>query len=126
MVMLMGVFDLGLAIYKFNGASQAAREIARVASVHPCSDPNACTLGDSSQVAAVVATQKALIPGLTLPANAFRCVYPDGTVVPGNGSGCTPGYSVRVTVVVPYNPLTPLLGLTGPLNLASSSSIKIQ
>ena len=64
LMLLMGVFDLGMGIYKFNGVSQAAREIARAASVHPCTNPDACTLGDSAEVAAVVATQKALVPGL--------------------------------------------------------------
>jgi hypothetical protein len=124
MVLLMGVFDLGMGIYKFNGVSQAARELARVASVHPCANPDACTLGDSAEVAAVLGTQKGLIPGLGSP--VFRCVYPDGTLVPGSGSGCSPMYSVRVTISAPYTPMTPLLGLTGTWDLRSSSSVKIQ
>lgn len=124
LVLLMGVFDLGKAIYQFNGVSQAAREIARAASVHPCADPNACTLGDSPEIASVVAVQKGLIPSLGTP--AFRCVYPDGTLVPGSGSGCAPGYSVRVTAKAPYTPVMPLMGLTGPWILSSSSSVKIQ
>jgi hypothetical protein len=124
MVLMMGVFDLGMGIYKFNGVSQAARELARVASVHPCANPDACTLGDSAEVAAVLGTQKGLIPGLGSP--AFRCVYPDGSLVPGSGSGCSPGYSVRVTISAPYRPMTPVLGLTGTWDLRSSSSVKIQ
>jgi hypothetical protein len=124
MILLMGVFDLGMGIYKFNGVSQAAREIARTASVHPCVNPNACTLGDTPEVAAVVAIQKGLIPNLGSP--VFRCVYPDGTLIPGSGSGCAPGYSVQVTIAAPYTPVAPLLGLIGTWNLRSSSSVKIQ
>ena len=39
LMLLLGVFDLGMAIYRMNGTSQAAREIARAASVHPCHRP---------------------------------------------------------------------------------------
>ena len=58
----MGVVDFGMAIYKYNGVSQAAREIARVASVHQGSN-----FGVSSQISAVVATQQNLVPGLGTP-----------------------------------------------------------
>ena len=34
LLLLFGVVDLGRGIYQFNGVSQAAREIARVTSVH--------------------------------------------------------------------------------------------
>jgi Flp pilus assembly protein TadG len=123
-VLLMGVFDLGMGIYKFNGVSQAAREIARVASVHPCTNPNACTLGDTPEVATVIAVQKGLIPNLGTP--AYGCVRADGTLIPGSGSGCAPGDSIQVTVSAPYTPVTPILGLIGTWNLRSSSSVKIQ
>ena len=123
-ILFFGVIDLGMGIYKWNGTSQAAREIARAASVHPCVDPNACSLGDSPEVLAVIATQKQLIPGLQNP--TFRCVRPDGSLISGSGDGCAPGYSVRVTIIAPYNPVLPLLGFTGPWNLQSSSTIKIQ
>jgi hypothetical protein len=121
---MLGVLDLGMAIYRLNGTSQAAREIARAASVHPCNVFTACVLGDSPEVQAVIAVQKALIPNLSNP--TFKCVRPDGSVISGAGDGCAPGYSVRVTVVAPYTPIAPLLGLAGTWNLQSSSTIKIQ
>jgi hypothetical protein len=123
-ILMMGVFDLGLGIYKFNGVSQAAREIARAASVHPCINSDACTLGDTPEVAAVIAVQRSLIPNLGTP--IFRCVYPDGTLVAGSGGGCSPGFSIRVTIAAPYEPITPLLGLIANFDLKSSSTIKIQ
>ena len=123
-VMLLSVLDLGMGIYKYNAASQAAREIARVTSVHPCADPSNCTLGDTPEVLAVIATQKALIPDLSNP--DFKCVRPDGSVIGGGGSGCAPGYSVRVTVTAPYTPVSPLVGLLGTFSMQSSSTVKIQ
>jgi Flp pilus assembly protein TadG len=123
-VFVVGVLDLGLAIYRLNGTSQAAREIARATSVHPCTDATACVLGDTPEVQAVIATQKNLVPNLSNP--TFKCVRPDGSVISGSGSGCSPGYSVRVTVVARYKPVTPLLGLFGTFDLQSSSTIRIQ
>jgi Flp pilus assembly protein TadG len=115
LVLLMGIFDLGRGIYMYNGVSQAAREIARVTSVHPGS-----SLGSSSQTAAVVATQQALIPSLGDP--SFSCVDIDDTPVTG---ACLGGMRVKVTIVAAYRPITPLLGLTGTWDLASTSSVSI-
>ena len=59
LVILMGIVDFGMAIYKYNGVSQAAREIARVTSVHPCATAGAltCSPGGSAETAQVVSTQ---------------------------------------------------------------------
>lgn len=115
LVLLMGVFDLGRGIYMYNGVSQAAREIARVTSVHPGSP-----LGDSTQTAAVVATQQGLIPALGDP--TFECVDIDDTPVTGT---CRGGMRVKVTIVAPYSPVTPLLGLVGTWDMSSTSAVSI-
>jgi Flp pilus assembly protein TadG len=115
LVLLMGVFDLGRGIYMYNGVSEAAREIARVTSVYP-----GTTLGSSSQTAAVVATQKGLVPNLGDP--TFSCVDIDDSAVSGS---CPVGMRVKVRVVAPYSPVTPLLGLLGTWDLASTSSVTI-
>jgi Flp pilus assembly protein TadG len=115
LALLMAVFDLGRGIYMYNGVSEAVREIARVTSVHP-----GATLGTSAETAAVVATQKGLIPNLGSP--TFTCVDIDDTPVSGS---CTPGMRVKVSIVARYRPVTPLLGLVGPFDLASASSIQI-
>lgn len=115
LVLLMGVFDLGRGIYMYNGVSQAAREIARVTSVHPGS-----TLGNSAETAAVIATQKKLIPNLGNP--AFACVDIDDTAVTGT---CRGGMRVKVTVIAPYRPVTPILGLVGTWDMSSTSSVSI-
>jgi Flp pilus assembly protein TadG len=116
LVMLMGIFDLGRAIYMYNGVAEAAREIARVTSVHPGS-----TLGDSAETAAVVATQKGLIPNLGNP--TFACRNIDNTAVAGTCQA--PDHSVRVTITAVYTPATPVLSFLGTINLSSSSSARV-
>ena len=119
LVLLMGVFDLGRGIYMYNGVSEAAREIARVTSVHP-----GTTLGNSTETAAVVATQKTLIPNLSNP--TFSCVDIDGSVSTLSATSCLPGQQVKVVIVAPYSPVTPILGLVGTWNMQSTSAVSIQ
>jgi hypothetical protein len=116
LTLLMGVFDLGRAIYQYNGVAQAAREIARVTAVHPGTDFRT-SAGRSAETNAVIATQTSLIPGLQLP--EITCVEIDGTVVTGT---CTPKHWINVSIIAPYTPVTPLLGLTGTWNLFSAST----
>jgi hypothetical protein len=125
LVILMGVVDFGQAIYKFNGVSQAAREIARVTSVHPCATPGAltCAPGGSAETAAVIATQKGLIPGLGDP--TITCIDETGALVAPNPCDFSQ-HSIRVEITAPYRPVTPLLGLTGTWTMKGSSSAQIQ
>jgi TadE-like protein len=117
LVLLMGIFDFGRAIFMYNGVAQAAREIARVTSVHP-----GAPLGGSTETAAVVSTQKNLIPNLGNP--TYRCVRIDNTTVAGD---CEPQeHAVKVTISAVYTPVTPILSFLGDITLSSSSSAKIQ
>ncbi len=75
LVLLMAIVDLGRGIYQFNGVSEAAREIARVTSVHPGTG-----FGNSPETINVVKSQKAMIPNLNDP--TFACVDMTDTVVP--------------------------------------------
>jgi len=123
LVILMGIVDFGMAIYKYNGVSQAAREIARVTSVHPCATAGAltCSPGGSAETAQVVNVQKNLIPGLTNP--TITCIDQTGA----SSSPCDFSKdTVRVVVTAPYRPITPLLGFTGTWNMEGSSSAQIQ
>jgi TadE-like protein len=125
LVILMGIVDFGMAIYKYNGVSQAARELARVTSVHPCAVAGAltCTPGGSPETAEVLATQKNLVPGLTDP--VFTCVDDSGTPVSPNPCDFSTD-SIQVEITAPYRPTTPLLGLTGTWTMKGSSSAQIQ
>ena len=66
LLLLMALFDFGRAIYTYNGLAQAAREVARTASVH---------MGTSDwtdEADATIATQRNLVPGLDIP--LWKCV----------------------------------------------------
>ena len=88
LALVCGVFDLGRGVYQNNGLSEAARELARVTSVHPGSP-----LGSSAETAAVLATQKSLIPNLHDPTFSPQDI--DGSAVSGT---CQPGDWVKVTI----------------------------
>lgn len=121
LVVAMGVFDFGMAIYKFNGVSQAAREVARVTSVHPCAGPPPCAPGSSPETQDVIAIQQGLIPGLTV--DVIECVDESGADVPACDFS---KHSVRVEASAEFWPITPLVGITGPWIMEGSSSAQIQ
>jgi len=121
LLILMGVVDFGMAIYKFNGVSQAAREIARVTSVHPCAGTTPCAPGSSAETATVIQVQKGLIPGLTV--SQIICVDNAGV----QKSPCNFATdSVQVTVTSPYRPVTPILGSLVSWTMKGTSSAQLQ
>jgi len=117
---MMAVVDLGRGIYMFNGVAQAARELARVTSVHPGTG-----FGNSAQTANVLATQKGLIPNLGNP--TFSCVDIDGAAIALVNGRCPSGkgYRVKVSITAPYSPVTPVMGLVGTWNMQSTSSLEL-
>jgi len=134
-VLLMGIFDVGRAIFMYNGVSEAAREIARRTSVYTFDTIAGLDyLGSSPETRAVVAIQQGLIPGMNpVPAGPpnFECVDIAGDLVPDPdrcGWGATEGGIrrdyVRVTVTATYQPIT-LLGIIGPITLQSTSTVAI-
>lgn len=100
---VLGIVDVGRGIFVYNSVSEAAREIARVTSVHPGADISQQT-GWSAQMQAVVSSQEALVPGLTNSGIAIACTDMTGTVQPGPQCFVgTTGRYVQVTVSVPFN-----------------------
>jgi Flp pilus assembly protein TadG len=120
---LMGVVDLGRGIYIYNSVSQAAREIARAASVHPCTATGCADIAASTQATAVKNTQKGLIPGLTDSGITASCT--DINDVDKPLSECSGSYYVKVTVTVPFSVLTPVLSMVAPSTMSSTSHIQI-
>jgi hypothetical protein len=116
LLMLFGLIDLGRGIYAYNGVAEAARELARVTSVH-AGDP----LGSSAETAAVLATQVSLVPELETP--TFECVDITGAAAPDDP--CLPGNRVRVSTSAPFQPVTPLLLVLGTMTIESASSVQI-
>lgn len=125
MFMLMAVIDLGRGIYTNNGVAQAAREIARVTSVHQCVGP--CTTATwSAETLAVFNTQKNLIPGLASTGVTVSCVdIDDSNVVVAAGASCGPGNFIKVTVTSTFKLVSPLLPVPNPITLSSSAHVQV-
>jgi Flp pilus assembly protein TadG len=124
LVILMGITDLGRGIYMNNGVAEAAREIARTTSVHPC-NPASCTLGNSAETLATIQTQQNLVPGLSGPGAVIAIQCTTITDGPISNATCRAGSFVRVTVSVPFRVVTPLLNMVAPATLTSSSHIQL-
>ena len=123
--MLMGVVDLGRGIHTNNGVAQAAREIARAASVHQCVGP--CTSATwSADVVDVVNTQRALVPGLTTSSITIDCVDVTNTVIviPA-GESCPANDYIRVQASVAMTLVTPLLPIPNPYTVASTAHVQV-
>lgn len=118
LALIMGIVDLGRAVYQYNGAAEAARELARVTSVHPGSP-----LGSSNDTQATLGTQRALVPGLAAP--TYDCIDIEGKPVPATRA-CEAGDWIRVTVVSAFTPVTPLATMLGQIVLTSSASAKLE
>jgi Flp pilus assembly protein TadG len=118
LTLLMGIVDLGRAVYTLTGTAEAATEIARVTSVHPGS-----SLGTSPETTHVVIVQTRLVPGLAV--TSYECVDIAGAPIAGS---CKPGYGywVRVTVASTFHPITPLAMMLGAIQMTSHSSAKIE
>jgi hypothetical protein len=121
LLLLMGIFDLGRGIYTYNAASQAAREIARSAAVDL--ENGATEVGTGTATVNIRNTQKRLVPGLTDAGIQLSCVDLEDLVV--TGRDCQTGDFVRVRISVTYAPVTPLLGLAGPIDLVSVSHVEV-
>jgi Flp pilus assembly protein TadG len=117
LTILIGLVDLARAAWLFNGVSDAAREIARVTSVHPGTG----TLGGSSETTSSVAAERGLVPGLTV--TSYACIDIAGTAVTGS---CTPGNWVKVSVRTSFQPILPIISAFGPITFTTASSAKIQ
>jgi hypothetical protein len=115
--LLIGIIDLARGVFTLNGVAEAAREIARETSLYPGSGG----LGSSPETAAILATQRTLVPGLQTP--TFSCVDIAGTTIAGE---CHAGSWVRVTVSASYIPVMPVAAFVGPVDLQSTSSAEIQ
>ncbi len=122
LIALMGILDLGRGIFTMNGTSSAAREIARVTSVHGYDV--CCDLGSSDEAADVIAVQRGLVPGMAFtPSTDIVCVDASDTVIPD--ASCRPGDYVRVHLRAPFTPVTPIVSSFGSQTFESYSRIRI-
>lgn len=123
--LLMGVVDLGRAIYTNNGVAQAAREIARTTSVHQCAGP--CTSATwSADTRETFNGQRALVPGLTTEGVTIDCVdVADTAITVAVGRFCPPGNYIRVTTSVAIGLVTPIIPVPNPLTVSSTSHVQV-
>ena len=122
MILLMAVFDLGRAIYMMNTTAEAAREIARVTSVHPWNSTK--NLGTSPETTAVIGTQRNLLPGMNFTPNTdIVCVDINDTVMADTQCSLT-GSFVRVRMRSTFSPITPLVAMFGSHTLEAYSRVE--
>jgi Flp pilus assembly protein TadG len=124
LLILMGIFDLGRAVYINNGVNEAAREIARTTAVHVC-QPNSCTLGNSTQTTSTINAQKNLVPGLGSAASSITFACTDISDTTLSTSDCHGRQFVKVTVSVPFSALTPILSMVAPTTLSASAHVEV-
>ncbi len=117
LLLLMALFDFGRAVYMYNGVSEAARDIARVAAA------NQGVSGYSTAAQTRINTQKALVPGLTV-LDPICVQSTDASTASGTPGWCGSDTYLVVTARATYTP-GPLLGFLGTIQLESSSRIQV-
>jgi hypothetical protein len=107
LLILMGIFDFGRAVFAFNAVSNSAREAARLAIVN-------------QNTAGVVEEGKHAAIGLDPDTIDVTFTVPDcGTVL----VGCT----AQVTVEHDWTALTPIIGsFIGPIQLSSTTEMRVE
>lgn len=123
-LVLLGLFDFGRAVYAFNAISNAARDGARLAIVDQRSDANGVSL------AAIEAAEQATALGLD-PAdpNQVRVRY----LTPDLSATCPAAWSswqgcvAEVRVQYQWRAITPIVGaILGPITLSSTTQMSIE
>jgi len=108
LIILMGIFDFGRAIFAYNAVSNSAREAARLAIVNQ----NVAGVVDEGKRSAIGLDPDAVDVTFTLPG----C---PGTVL----VGCT----AQVKVDHQWSAITPIIGsLVGPIQLSSTTEMPVE
>ena len=108
LVILMGIFDFGRAIFAFNAISNSAREAARVAIVNQ----NATAVEDEAKHSAIGLDPTEIDVTFTIPDCGATVLV-----------GCT----AQVTVDHEWSAITPIIGnLVGPIQLSSTTEMKVE
>ena len=139
LLLLMGLIDVGRAVFAYSTAGEAARQAARVAAVNQLPDSLACDQSrpvetSSSATAHWSALQCAIAAGKSIGVTAS-----DVTVSYATPSGSTlvcqtvttmsvnVGCYATVTVTTTWSPITPIVaGILGPIQLSSTSTMPIE
>ena len=108
LLILMGIFDFGRAVFAFNAVSNAAREAARVAIVNQ----NTTGVVDEGKRAAI-----------GLPPDAVDVTF----TLPDCGGAVAIGCTARVQVDHEWSAITPIIGsVVGPIQLSSTTEMRVE
>ena len=107
LIILMGIFDFGRAIFAYNAVSNSAREAVRVAIVNQ----NTTAVEDEAKRSAIGLDPTEIDVTFDIPDCATVLV------------GCT----AQVTVDNEWAAITPIIGnLIGPIQLSSTTEMKVE
>lgn len=111
-LIFMGIFDFGRAVFFYNAVSEAARNGSRIASVNQT----------SADICQVVSERAA---GIALPATCAPSATAVGTWHTSScGTATTLDCNQLVRVNYRFTAITPIIsGLIGPINLTSTSQV---
>jgi Flp pilus assembly protein TadG len=140
-LLIMGVFDMGRAVYAYNALTNAAREGARVGSVNQL-DPGASHVGCNEDKpiedpvnpdwwSKACAAATAISMGIT-PSNvtvSYAAPGDESNLICSTANGQTLHVGCIVTLTVTYNwsAMTPVIGnLMAPIAMSSTSQIPIE
>lgn len=113
-ITVLGMIDVGRAVWNYNTLAQATREGARYAIVHGANADDPAGPGDDQQV--ITAVEKHA-PGLQGDNLTVQVEWPSGTNDVGE--------PVKVTTTYQFQPSLNLLGI-GPFEITSSSTMRIR
>ena len=118
LLLIMGAFDFGRAIFAYNSLSNAAREAARVGAIPTNTVADICRM----------AVTKSFVPGAPNPAD---CPAPGGadlSVEITRGVPGDPDQPVRVKLTYRFRAITPLIGsvIGDPLTLIAASGMYVE
>jgi Flp pilus assembly protein TadG len=124
LLIVLAIVDGGRAIFAYNGSSQAARNVARVASVNCFSPTDAfapCDQASDPAIASAIAAQQVSLVGP--PTWTVTCVDSSGNVPT---PVCAIGDYVKVTVTSTFALITPGVSLAfGTVGVSSTSTQQI-
>lgn len=150
MFLLVGVFDMGRAVYAYTSITNAARQGARVAAVnqlYPVASDTSCaesmpvedaTVGGTPTWSArACAAAAAISLGLTPSSVSVSYSTPSGTALacpagpaPAPASSNTPfhvGCIAIVTVSYTWSPITPIVAnFMGPITMTATSQMPVE
>ena len=112
---LLGTFDLGIAVYAYNTMAEAARAGTRYAAVH--GSQSSTKVGPTANDTTVANVVKSYAPGTVVADLAITSTWPD--------DDNNPGSDVTVTVVYTYRPAIAWLLGAKTLKLSSTSTMTI-